>query len=216
MSLETAVKSCPKLASGVSIGTLVESVEELELFKNSLMTAKKQNIALNKRCVFTTSKEVNSALTGQDMQVILLTSVGVGQIGRVGDSKVDEEFRVYFLQAMLAFAVANTNNKMLWQSPGTLWFDKPDNIIEKAPVTETLFSFKGRKDPRAAPFFVSFDFFVVTGHERAVHLMHELILNFDLVLSWQSLDSVLAYRLSENNARYKRESIMYLLYLRLD
>ena len=188
------------MSKGVVIGTLVESMDELELFKNSLKTASLQNINLSKRCVFTTLKEVENALSGQGMTVILLNN-GMEKIGRVSESKIEDEFRVYFLQAMIAFAVANMNNKMLWQSPGTLWFEKPDIIVQKAPVTETLFSFKGRKDPRAAPFFVSFDFFTVTGHERAVHLMHELILNFDLVLSWQSLDAVLAYRLSENNAR---------------
>jgi hypothetical protein len=97
--------------------------------------------------------------------------------------------------------VANNNNKMLWQSPGTIWLEKPDNVIADAPVAETQWSFKGRKDARAAPFFISFDFFVTTGNERPVHLLHEAMLHFDLVLAWSSMDSVVAYRLSENNSR---------------
>jgi len=71
-----------------------------------------------------------------------------------------------------------------------------------------MWAYKGRADARAAPFFSSFDFFAVTGAERAVHLMHEIILHFDLVLAWDSLDAVAAYRLSENNARYGTTSHM--------
>ena len=41
-----------------------------------------------------------------------------------------------------------------------------------------------------------------TGAERAVHLMHEIVLHFDLALAWNSLDAMAAYRLAENNARY--------------
>ena len=107
-----------------------------------------------------------------------------------------------FLQAWLAYAVAASGNKMLWQSPGTIWFDQPDNIIKSTPVVEVLWAYRGRTDIRAAPFFNSFDFFVATGAERAVHLMHEVVLHFDLVLAWDSLDALAAYRLAENNARY--------------
>jgi hypothetical protein len=187
----------------VSIGYLIESAEEFELFENSLVTATTQRISYSKMCIFTTSKEVLSQLVIKGLTVISLNDElhPMQLIGTIGDSSIPEEFRIYFLQAMLAFAVANSNNKMLWVSPGTLWFEKPDNIVSKAPVTETLFTFKGRKDPKGSPFFVSLDFFTVTGHERPVHLMHEIILNFDLVLAWKSVDTVLGYRLSENNAR---------------
>ena len=34
------------------------------------------------------------------------------------------------------------------------------------------------------------------------HLLHEVVMHFDLVLAWGSLDAVLSYRLAENNARY--------------
>ena len=95
----------------------------------------------------------------------------------------------------------NSGNKILWQSPGTIWLERPDNIINAFPLVETLWAFKGRKDRRAAPFFSSFDFFSPSGAERPVHLMHEILLHFDLVLAWGSLDAVASYRLSENNSR---------------
>ena len=199
------VKKCPRMSNGkVSIGYLIESVDEFELFENSLATANIQKISFSKMCIFTTSPEVLSKLVIKGLTVVSLhdNMDQIQTIGKLGDSKIEDEFRTYFLQAMLAFAVANSNNKMLWASPGSLWFDRPDNIVGKAPITESLFSFKGRKDPKGSPFFPSFDFFTVTGNERPVHLMHELILNFDLVLKWRSLDTVLGYRLSENNSRY--------------
>ena len=90
----------------------------------------------------------------------------------------------------------------MWAAPGTIWFDRPDNIVHALPVVETLWSYKGRKDNRGAPFFTSFDFFIAIGVERPVHLLHEIVLHFDLVMSWKSLDAVTAYRLSENNSRY--------------
>jgi hypothetical protein len=100
-------------------------------------------------------------------------------------------------------------NKILWQSPGTIWLDRPDNIINAFPLVETLWAFKGRKDRRAAPFFSSFDFFSPSSAERPVHLMHEILLHFDLVLAWGSLDAVASYRLSENNSRYGASSFAY-------
>ena len=199
------VKQCPRMSGGqVSIGYLIESVEEFELFENSLATANIQKISFSKMCIFTTSPDVLSKLVIKGLTVVSLhdTMNQIQLIGKQGDSKIEEKFRLYFLQTMLAFAVANSNNKMLWVSPGSLWFERPDNIVSKAPVTESLFSFKGRKDAKGSPFFPSFDFFTVTGNERPVHLLHEIILNFDLVLKWQSLDSVLGYRLAENNSRY--------------
>jgi len=39
-------------------------------------------------------------------------------------------------------------------------FERPDNIVHAYPVVETLWAYKGRKDKRASPFFISFDFFV--------------------------------------------------------
>ena len=192
------VKSCPRFSKGrVAIGVVLESLDEVALFKNSLLSATKQRISYNKYCVFTTSKSVYDGIQEKGLKVIHLS-----EIETFGQAEgIDAEKRTNFLQAWLAFAVANGNNKMLWQSPGTVWLGKPDDIITSVSVTETLFAFKGRKDPRAAPFYISTDFFSVTGNERAVHLMHELMLHFDLAMAWDSFDAEAAYRLSENNAR---------------
>jgi hypothetical protein len=133
------------------------------------------------------------------VKVIFLPELAA--VGLRGDADVGGVMRRYFLQAWLAFAVANSLNKMLWQSPGTVWLERPDNIVNIAPLVEVLWAYKGRNDKRAAPFFCSFDFFAVTGAERAIHLMHEIVLHFDLVLAWNSLDALSSYRLSENNAR---------------
>jgi len=197
-----AVKSAPKYGQNkVAVGCLLESIEELELFKNSLESAYKVGVSKTKFCVFTTSSAVNTAMQAvPGIKTIYIPEIAA--VGLRGDADVGPTMRRYFLQAWLAFAVANSQNKMLWQSPGTIWMERPDNVINIAPLVETLWSYKGRNDKRAGPFFTSFDFFCVTGAERAVHLMHEIVLHFDLVLAWGSLDAVVAYRLSENNARY--------------
>lgn len=198
-----AVKTCPRFGQGrVVVGVLIEDLDEFALFKNSLASALKEGVSKSKFCGFTTDSAVAEAVKKTGLPLVYLPNLKtVGSQGGA-DVAVEPQMRRYFLQAWLAFAVANSNNKMMWQSPGTIWFDRPDNIVNIAPVVETLWSFKGRNDKRAAPFFVSFDFFVPTSHERPVHLMHEIMLHFDLVLAWKSLDAVVSYRLSENNARY--------------
>ena len=192
-----AVKKVQKFpAPKVTVGVLVEDKDEAALFLNAFAYARKTGIAINKFCVFTTSKEVKALLAETGVVVIplfQLTSAG---------ASVSRKMRRHFLQAWLAFAVSFAQTNMLWQSPGTLWFERPDNIVNENPLVETLWTYKGRNDARAAPFFPSFDFFSVTSAERPVHLMHEIVLHFDLVLAWDSLDAVAAYRLSENNARY--------------
>jgi hypothetical protein len=195
-----SVRNCPRFGQGrVAIGVLVENDDELLLFKNSLASAAKEGISKSKFCAFTTSQSQANALKKLGLQTVHIPKIA--DLGVKGEHAVSLPMRRHFLQAWLAFAVANNNNKMMWQSPGTIWLERPDNIVNAAPVVETLWAFKGRNDKRAAPFFVSFDFFVPTGHERPVHLMHEIMLHFDLVLAWGSLDAVVSYRLSENNAR---------------
>lgn len=192
-----AIKSVPKFAEPkVAVGVLVENTGEGELFLNSFDSARKAGVSPGKFCVFTTSAAVIDQLAPSKMKVIYLS-----ELTRVG-SFVPTEMRRHFLQAWLAFAVSFSQAKFMWQSPGTLWFERPDNIANDNPQVEVLWAYKGRNDARAAPFFASYDFFTVTSGERAVHLMHEIVLHFDLVLSWESLDAVASYRLSENNARY--------------
>ncbi len=122
-------------------------------------------------------------------------------VGTTGDADVGPKLRRYFIQAWLAFAVSNGLNKMMWQSPGTIWMERPDNIVNAFPAVESLWAYTGRRDKRAAPFFASFDFFVPVGVERPIHLLHEVVLHFDLVITWDSIDAVTSYRLSENNSR---------------
>jgi hypothetical protein len=196
-----AVKAAPKYGQNkVTVGVLLEEVDELVLFKNSLESALKAGINKNKFAVFTTNSGVNAGLQGLGVKVIFLSNIAY--VGRSGNADVGAKFRRFFLQAWLAFAVANAGIKMMWQSPGTVWLNRPDNIVNIVPIVEVLWSFKGRNDKRAAPFFASFDFFAPSAAERPVHLMHEILLHFDLVLAWESLDAVASYRLSENNARY--------------
>ena len=107
--------------------------------------------------------------------------------------------RRYFLQIWFAFAACDAGFKMIWQSPGTIWLDKPDYLLRDLPTTETIWAYKGRNDRRAAPFYCSMDLFFASNAERTAHLLHELMLHFDLVLAWGSIDAVAAYRLTENN-----------------
>ena len=174
----------------------MESTGEAELFLNSFASARKAGISPSKFCIFTTSQTVMNKMAPQKLKIVYIRELaGIG-------SSVPKEMRRHFLQAWLAFAMAFSQKKVMWQSPGTVWFERPDNIVNDNPLVEVLWAYKGRNDARSAPFFVSFDFFTVTSAERAVHLMHEIVLHFDLVLSWESLDAVASYRLSENNARY--------------
>lgn len=195
-----AIKSVPKYGQNeIGVGTLIENEQDFELFKNSVAAAQKASVKRNKFVLFTSSKSIEN-LAKKELKSVRL--VVIPQLFKVGGGKIDTKMRRMFLQAWLAFAVAASGNKMLWQSPGTLWFAQPDTIVTNSPVVETLWAFRGRNDVRAAPFFNSLDFFVTTGAERAVHLIHEIVLHFDLVLAWGSLDALAAYRLAENNARY--------------
>eukprot|EP01038_Epipyxis_sp_PR26KG_P008836 gene8836-11927_t len=196
-----AVIDCPRYSKGrVAIGTIIEDADDLELFMNSVASAGKVGISKTKFCVFTTSSQIKDDMSKTGIRLIYLPDLA--EVGTRGDANVGPKIRRYFLQAWFAFSVANSLNKMMWQSPGTLWYERPDNIVNAFPIVETLWGYKGRKDKRAAPFFVSTDFFCPLGTERPIHLMHEILLHFDLVIAWDSLDAVAAYRLSENNSRY--------------
>ena len=199
--VEKYVKGCPKYNQNkVTVGAIIEDEDEMELFKNSLQSAYAAGINKNKFCMFTTNPAVNSGMKSSGIKVIYIPELQ--NVGTKGDADVGVNARRYFLQAWLSFACANSLIKMMWQSPGTVWLDRPDNVVNTSPIVEGIWAFKGRNDKRAAPFYVSYDFFSPTGHERPVHLCHEILLHFDLVLAWGSLDAVASYRLSENNARY--------------
>ena len=55
------------------MGTLLEDIEEFDLFKNSLASANKQGINKSKFCVFTTSEVVEKAVKEIGVQVITTT-----------------------------------------------------------------------------------------------------------------------------------------------
>lgn len=196
-----AMTKVPKYDKGrVCVGTLVEDTDDLEHYLNALASASKPGISKNKFVVFTTNKDIQNDLKNTKVHLIYLPNLA--KVGTQGDANVGPKLRRFFLQAWLAFAVANNLIKMMWVPPSTVWFDRPDNIVHDQPIVESLWGYKGRKDPRAAPFFVSFDFMVPLGVERPIHLLHEIVLHFDLVITWDSLDAVASYRLSENNSRY--------------
>lgn len=197
--VQQAMKAVPKHQKGkVVVGVFVDDAVDMELFLNSYASANRQGVSKGKFCVFTTSKQVNDDMSKSGIKVIYLPQLS--QVGKnVG---LNPKLRRYFIQAWLAFSAANHLLKVLWQTPATIWFERPDNLVHLNPVVETLWVYKGRQDQRSAPFFISFDFFIAQGTERPVHLLHELLMHFDLIMAWDSLDAVTAYRLSENNSRY--------------
>ena len=56
--------------------------------------------------------------------------------------------------------------------------------------------------PKLHHFMFLLIFFYASNKDRSTHLLHEVILHYDLVLAWYSLDTTISYRLSENNSRY--------------
>lgn len=198
--VQKAVNEAPRYGKGkVAVGCLVEDADDLELFMNSVASAARAGISKTKFAVFTTSKAVHDDMSKTGVKVIFMPDIA--HVGTAGDADVGPKLRRHFLQAWLAFAVSNGLNKVMWQSPSTVWFERPDNIVNAFPAVESLWGYTGRRDRRAAPFFASFDFFVPVGVERPIHLLHEVVLHFDLVIAWDSLDAVASYRLSENNSR---------------
>jgi hypothetical protein len=198
--VSAAAETIPQFNKGrVVVACLVDDTEDLELFLNSVKSAAKVGVSKNKFAVFTTSEQVVNDMKNTKIKVVYLPELR--DLGTVGEAKVSPKHRRYFLQAWLAFACANKLIKVMWQTPGTYWIERPDNIVNAYPAVESLWAYKGRRDKRSAPFFVTFDFFVAVGQERPVHLLHELVLHFDLILAWDSLDAVASYRLSENNSR---------------
>eukprot|EP00607_Mallomonas_marina_P009960 CAMPEP_0182420854 /NCGR_PEP_ID=MMETSP1167-20130531/5936_1 /TAXON_ID=2988 /ORGANISM="Mallomonas Sp, Strain CCMP3275" /LENGTH=456 /DNA_ID=CAMNT_0024597357 /DNA_START=268 /DNA_END=1638 /DNA_ORIENTATION=- len=198
-SVSTKVKSTPKFGAA-AVGCLVESLEEVILYKNAVESAIRIKVPKAKFNAFTTSVEVRDKISSYGYRVIYLPELA--SIGLTGEADVGPRMRRHFLQTWLAFAAADMSLRMIWQSPGTVWLDKPDYVLKEMPPVETLWTYKGRADRRAAPFYCSMDLFFHDNKERSAHLLHELMLHFDLVLAWGSMDAVAAYRLSENNSRY--------------
>ena len=191
------LKKIPKVKGHVSVGSFVDTVEDLRLYRNSFTSAKRIKGA-NMRAFFvvTSLSQVSEAFKGTSITVLR-----IDELSKVGKS-VSANVKRHFIQAWLAFAAADNSASVIWQSPGTVWLDLPDNVLTTGPhPIETSWAYKGRQDPRSAPFFCSFDFFYHTSEDRPIHLFHEILLHTDLVIGWNSLDAVSSYRLAENNAR---------------
>lgn len=201
--VEALIRSIPKPSTKIRtqlVGTFVDGTEESQLFMNSFRHAMKAGVPSTKFWVFTSNVKVRDAMMKAGIHQLYIPEFE--KVGKYGYGDVGPKLRRYFIQAWLAFTTADVGIRMLWQSPGTVWLGKPDHIIAEAPEVELVWSYKGRGDPRSSPFFVSFDFFVHGVEERPVHLLHEILLHYDLIVAWSSLDAVASYRLSENNARY--------------
>lgn len=201
--VETLIRSIPKPSPKIRtqlVGTFISGRDEIQLFMNSFRHATKAGVPSTKFWVFTSDLNVKNAMVKTGIHQLYIPELE--KVGKNGYGNVGSKLRRYFIQAWLAFVTADVGIRMLWQSPGTIWLGKPDHVIAEVPEVEMIWSYKGRDDPRSAPFFVSFDFFVHGIEERPVHLLHEILLHYDLVMAWNSLDAVASYRLSENNARY--------------
>lgn len=181
-----------------AVASLVEDLEQAELFMNSVASGTRAGISKTKYAVITTSSAVMHKFNGFGVKVIHLSRLETVSRNHPG---VNEKMRRNFMLAWLSYACANKQIRVLWQSPGTIWLDRPDNVLAAAPDVETFWVYKGQYDAKAAPFYASFDFAGVGVDDRPIHLMHELILHFELALAWDSFDSMVSYRISENNAR---------------
>ena len=207
--VEALVRSIPKPSTKIRtqlVGIFIDEPGEIELFMNSFRHATKAGVPSTKFWVFTSDLKVKDAMIKAGIHQLYIEEFR--RVGTSGYGNVGVKLRRYFIQAWLAFVTADVGIRMLWQSPGTVWLGKPDHIIAEVPEVEMVWSYKGREDPKSAPFFVSFDFFVHGVEERPVHLLHEILLHYDLVVAWNSLDAVASYRLSENNARYGTSTFM--------
>lgn len=191
-----ALKKLPKGNGKAVVGCLVDTLEDLRLYQNSIASAKRLGISTDSFVLVTSLKEVVQTMKGSNV-----ATIRIEELAKVGNT-VSSNVKRHFIQAWLAFAAADNSASVIWQSPGTVWLDSPEEVLKSAPQPiETTWAYKGRKDPRSAPFFCSFDFFYHTSDDRPVHLFHEILLHTDLVIGWNSLDAVSSYRLAENNAR---------------
>jgi ribosome modulation factor len=195
------------------LGCLVDTMDELSLFKNSVEHAKKYSVRASTFTVFTTSGDVSREAKSMGCKVVYTPKMAsTGNSLKVADETTKMEIRRFFLHSWFAFAASEAGCNILWQSPGTVWLSRPDQVYKIAKSAEVQWAYKGHGDARAAPFYSSFDFFLASREDRSAHLLHEILLHFDLVLAWGSLDTLSSYRLSENNSRYGTTSAMFAPY----
>jgi hypothetical protein len=182
----------------IYIGCLILNNEEIQLFKNSLLSLTRLKFSEKNIVVITPEQHIKVALKELKMSNIIY----IPKVKELSDNDISPAHFRSFLQIWVAFTAAELGYSMLWQSPGTVWLSHPSNVLGlTGPHTELLWAYKGREDKRASPFFVSFDFLWIEASDNPIHLVHEILLRVDLIIEWNSLDAVTSYRLSENNAR---------------
>mmetsp|Transcript_8623 Transcript_8623/g.16156 ORF Transcript_8623/g.16156 Transcript_8623/m.16156 type:complete len:517 (+) Transcript_8623:120-1670(+) len=185
------------------VATLVDNESDIQLAENSIKSflrlgGTKDQFFVIKRSDSISCKTLNAKC------------ITVGKAANLGSSISDPFVSRNFLQAWLAFAAADAGASVLWQSPGTVWMKHPTELLGKMPKDlDTMFLFKGREDARAAPFHISTDLFYASSSDRAIHLLHEVMLHADLMIEWRSMDATASYRLSENNARYGTSTYLF-------
>jgi len=185
------------------VGCVVVDVAQADLFRNSVLSAMALGVNYKKFWAFTPTWGVRDRLLGRNMpgQSEPIQTVYLPGLETIM-ATIPTELGTHFLQAWFAHALAAQGTRMLWQSPATAWLERPDRLVNRVPNVEIVSVYKGRGDVNSEPFFPSFDFVTFGTEDRSVHLLHEVLMHFDLVLAWKSLDAVLSYRLAENNARY--------------
>jgi hypothetical protein len=197
--------------TGALVGTFIQDIEHLHVFENSLASALKFGGQSANFVVFSFDQAVKAKCVTLGVHFKLLPNTVARAIAKLDFGGISKTLgSSAFVRLWLAFLVADSDLALAWQAPGNVWFAAPLKVLRGArPKTEAAWAYMGDSDPRASPFFLSTDFFWASAAPRTVHLLHELLLQFDLVLAWASVDAVVSYRTIENNARYGLLSWIY-------
>jgi hypothetical protein len=180
------------------VACLILTETDAFLFENSVLTLEHSGGSKHNIVAVTSNPAVYKIV-----KTIVPTVIFFPKVGFFDEKNSQSYSRRKFLQAWMAYTGAELGVSMLWQSPGTVWLKSPDVIYSLVPPeAEIIVGYKGRSDPRASPFFISYDFIWIEPSDRPIHFAHEVMLHADLIDEWKSLDAVGSYRLNENNARY--------------
>lgn len=181
----------------VVVACLIEHESEVELFKNSIHSYIEQGGS--KEHIFTVSRHPSY---NKQLKALGVKSIYANKATNVGNN-LSPHISRGFMQIWFAFAAAEVGAEVIWITPSTVWKTSPNKLINTLTTDiETAWMFNGRRDPRAAPYFISTDFFFIRGgSDRPIHLLHEILVHADLLVEWDDINALAAYRLTENNAR---------------
>ena len=195
------------------VGSYIDTLEDMQMYETSIRSSIHKGVNPIKFWAFTSSIEIKDALQASDIsskgdnkgiQTVYIPLLATLQ--EETKDKVHKKHWLRFIRVWLAYCLCDNGVRMLWQTPAAIWTDRPDRLVNKSPDVEIITAYKGRdhdkQDHLYSPFYPTFDLLVVGTEPRALNLLHEMIMHFDLAVAWDSLDAILAYRLSENNARY--------------